>query len=351
MTPGVPAPYLLTLDLLFPIETAGKRALSVERAQSLGQAAQIELADSIWTVTVALRRALLDYVIASRSVEFLRSEQQARADQLELLNQVRAAGESTTLDIDPARLALSKTTAAIRAAERQLAEARVSLAAAIGVPFTALDGTEFSWPELEALPAPESLPPDRVQRDAVINRLDIRRALAQYAATEADLRLEIAKQYPSFNIGPGYTYEERHNFFTVGLSISLPIFNRNEGPIAEAEGRRKEAAAAFLQLQERAIERSEGALVSYRAALEVLAESESAYQVQDNLVHVVERNIHAGSNDRMNLDAAKIQLAILAQARLDALTQAQRAFGELEDSVQLPLAPGEGPSIKPEGLR
>ncbi len=91
---------------------------------------------------------------------------------------------------------------------------------------------------MDTPPAPESLSAVQVQRDAVLNRLDIRRSLAQYAAAEAAVHSEIAKQYPNFNIGPGYTYEERNSFFTVGFSTSLPVFNRNQGPIAEAESRR-----------------------------------------------------------------------------------------------------------------
>src|SRR5579864_2618399 len=37
LVPGVPAPYLLTQDILFLIETAGKRRLRVEAAKNLDQ--------------------------------------------------------------------------------------------------------------------------------------------------------------------------------------------------------------------------------------------------------------------------------------------------------------------------
>src|SRR6202790_2661995 len=111
-----------------------------------------------------------------------------------------------------------------------------------------------------------------MQRDAVVNRLDVRRSLAQYAAAEDDLQLEIAKQYPDVQIGPGYTYEEKNNFFTLGVSTTLPIFNRNQGPIAEAEARRKEAAASFLEKQAQVIAAVERALAVYTATLKELAE-------------------------------------------------------------------------------
>src|SRR6267378_1180106 len=72
---GIPTPYLLTLDFAFPIETAGKRGHRMQVARSLDQAAQFDLADSAWTVRGGVRSALLNYLLASRSLELFRSEE------------------------------------------------------------------------------------------------------------------------------------------------------------------------------------------------------------------------------------------------------------------------------------
>jgi cobalt-zinc-cadmium efflux system outer membrane protein len=346
--PGVPTPYLLTQDFLLLIETAGKRGRRVQIAQNLNQAARLDLADSAWTVIIGARLALLNYLVASRNVELLRSEQQVRQDQIGILEQIRVAGEIPRLDVDLARIEFLKTQVATRAAEGQVADAKAVLAAAIGIPVAGLDGAEFSWSGLDTPPAPESLSADQVQRDAVLNRLDIRRSLAQYAAAEAALHAEIAKQYPNFNIGPGYTYEERNNFFTVGFSTSLPVFNRNQGPIAEAQGRRMEAAAAFLQTQAQVIARSERALAVYTAVLKELAEVESLRQLQETQLQIMQQGIRAGADNRLSLDTMEIQSWVLARARLDALARAQRALGDLEDAVQRPLAPGDMFPMNPE---
>jgi cobalt-zinc-cadmium efflux system outer membrane protein len=335
--PGVPAPYLLTQDFLFLIETAGKRGRRVQIARNLDQAAQIDLADSAWTVVMGVRLALLNYLGAARNLDLLQSEEKVRQDQVAILEKVMSAGEITRQDVDVARMEASKTQVATRAAEGQTAEARAALAAAIGIPVAGLDGAEFSWSTMDMPPAPESLSADQVQRDAVLNRLDIRRSLAQYAAAEAAVHSEIARQYPSFNIGPGYTYEERNSFFTVGISTTLPVFNRNQGPIAEAEGRRKEAAAAFVQTQAQVIAKSERALAVYTAALKEVGAAQSLYQIQETQLQIVQQNIRAGTDSRQSLDAVQIQLSVLARAKLDALGRAQRALGDLEDAVQRPL--------------
>jgi outer membrane protein TolC len=348
IAPGIPTPYLLTLDFAFPIETAGKRAHRIHVARSLDQAARFDLADSAWTVHSGVRIALLNYLLASRSLESFRSEEKVREDQLNILEQIFSVGEIPRQSVDLARIELSKVHMAISMAGGQVRETKAALAATVGLSVSALQLVDFSWPNLDAPPSAASLSPGEIQRDAVLNRLDLRRSLAQYAAAEAALQLEIAKQYPDINIGPGYTYEEKHSFFTVGFSTTVPLFNRNQGPIAEAEARRKEAAAAFLESQAQIIAKSERALSVYAAALEELAEAASLRKLQETQLQIMRQTIHAGADNRLSLDNVEIQSWVLARAQLDALARAQRALGELEDAVQRPLDPGEMFTITPE---
>lgn len=352
LSPGIPGPYLLSLDFLLPIETSGKRGRRTQIARDLDRAAQFDLADSAWTVVMGVRLALLNYLFASRNLDLLRSEEKAQEDQVAILEQQLAAGEMTSVTVDLTRIELSKTELAVRTVEGQVADAKAALAASIGIPVYGLGGVQFSWPEMDTPPSSESLSPAAIQRDAVLNRLDVRRSLAQYAAADAALRLEIAKQYPNFNIGPGYSYEERDNFFTVGLSMTLPIFNRNQGPIAEAEGRRKEAAAAFLETQAQVIEKSDRAFALYEAALEQMREAQSPYQIQESRLQGIQQAIRAGSDTRLSLDGAEVQLSVLATAKLDALANAQGALGDLENAVQRPLAAGDilPINVEPSGL-
>jgi outer membrane protein TolC len=348
IAPGIPSPYLLTLDFSIPIETAGKRWHRIQFARSLDQATRFDLADSAWTVTTGVRAALLNYIIASQSLEMFRSEENVRQDQVNILERIFSAGEIPRQNVDLARIDLSTTHLAISTTEGQIDEARAALAATIGISVAGLRGAQFSWPGLENPPSAESLSSEEVQRDAVLNRLDVRRALAQYAAAEAGLQLEIAKQYPDINIGPGYTYEETHSFFTLGASTVVPLFNRNQGPIAEAEARRKEAAAAFLERQALVIARSERALAVYTSALKALSEAESLRKLQENQAQITQQSIRSGTDIRLSLDSVEIQVSLLARARLGALARAQKALGDLEDAVQHPLAPSDIFPINPE---
>ena len=348
ISPGIPSPYLLSLDFAIPIETKGKRGYRIQAARSLNQAARFDAADSAWTIRNALRAALLNYLLATRSLELYRAEEKIREDQVNILEQIFSVGEIPRPVVDLARIEFSKTHLAISTVEGQIGEAKATLAAAIGIRVAGLQGIDFSWSGMDTPPDADSFSPAKIQHEAVLNRLDIRRSLAQYAAAEADLQLEIAKQYPDINIGPGYTYEETHSFFTVGVSSTLPFFNRNEGPIAEAKARRQQAAFAFLETQAQVIARSERALAVYTSALKEMAEAESLRKLQDTQLQSIQQSIHAGADIRLTLDGAEIQSLILARTQLDALARAQRSLGDLEDAVQLPLAPGDIFPMNPE---
>lgn len=341
LSPGIPSPYLLTLDFTFPLETARKRGHRVDVARNLDQTARLDLADAAWTVRANIRAALVNYLTAQRAADAVHAEEQARQRQIGILEQIVSAGELPSQGLSAARIELAKTRVAIATAEGRVTETKAVLAGALSVPVAALQGIEVAWPGIDALPTMPSLSPSEIQRDAVLNRIDIRRALSVYAAAEASLQLEIAKQYPDISLGPGYTYEERNSFFTVGLSMPVPLFNRNEGPIAEAEARRREAAAALEERQTQAIAVSERARAAYATALKELAALEAVRKMQEGQADALRQSIHAGTETRLSLGTIQIEQSLSARSRLDALLRAQTALGELENAVQRPLSSPE----------
>ena len=341
ITPGIPSPYLLTLDLSFPLETAGKRRYRIESAQSSVLAAQFDLAQSAWTVRNAVRASMLEDLVAVRTAELLRAEAKTREDQVALLDRMASLGEVTRLQADAARIELSKARAAVGAGESQAAEAGAAMAAAIGVPAAALQDVHLSWPDMNEPPAVASLPVAEIRREAVINRLDVRSALERYAAAEADLRVQIARQYPDIDIGPGYSYEEKQSYFTLGFSAAIPMFDRNRGPIAEAEARRLSAAAAFQATQADVISRSERSLAVYTAALAELEEAARLEELTAARQRAIRESVRAGEDGRLELDDADLEQLIASRTELESVARAQRALGELEDAVQRPLTPGD----------
>ncbi len=334
------SPIVFHFDPGFAVETAGKRGHRILQAQRLAEVARLELAEAGWRVRSRVRSALLDHLLAVRELELLEAEAQVRAESVKILEQRLSAGEVSRPDVDRATTEWSSTQLAIRAAQGRVADTRVTLAGAIGVPVSALEGTKFGWPAFETPPRQEDLPLAAVQRAGLLNRLDVRRALMEYAVSETALQLEVAKQYPDIQWNPGYSFDEGHHKFALGPSLTLPIFNRNRGPIGEARARREEAAARFVALQAQAIGEIEKGLAQYKSALAELAQAETQLvTVHQRREAATRRAVEIGETDRLALTGIRVQRAVSARARLEALSKAQAALGALEDAVHHPLSP------------
>jgi outer membrane protein TolC len=176
------------------------------------------------------------------------------------------------------------------------------------------------------------------RRESLRSRSDVLAALARYEATQAALRLEIARQYPDFHVGPGYQYDLGENKWSVALSLELPLFNHNEGPIAEAEARRREAAARFTATQAHVIAEIDGAAAAHAAAAGQLTQLLLVREELRKQAARLQTRLDAGDADRLELQNASIELAAGEAALLEAGAGAVLAAGQLQDALQVPWA-------------
>jgi outer membrane protein TolC len=283
--------------------------------------------------------------MALRSLEILRNERAVRAEMVAILEQRLALGAAARPEVNVALTALISVEVEAKAAETAVSESGAVLAAAVGLP---------SLPDVDTqtLPVtPVSLPVGEVQKAGLLHRADIRRSLLEYAASEAKLHLEIANQYPNVDLSPGYAFDEGHSKISFSPSFPVPLFNRNRGPISEAEARRAEAEVRFNGLQAQAIGEMGIALARYRGGLAELADAEERLaRIQQVREAAIRRAVEAGEEDRLALVGVRVESAVAARARLDALRRVQSALGAMEDAVQHSLVPGPplpNPEIKP----
>jgi len=76
---------------------------------------------------------------------------------------------------------------------------------------------------------------------------------AEYAVAEASLRSEIRKQYPDLTISPGFSEEDGDPRALFGVSLPVPLWNRNQEGIAVRTAQREVARAKFEGALERTL--------------------------------------------------------------------------------------------------
>jgi outer membrane protein TolC len=344
---GTPSPWTIAPVINFLIETFGKREHRTEAAQALAEAAHADLTTASWQVRQGVRNALLDLWAAQRRLGLLRQRLGLQDQLANLLEHRLAAGEASALDVARERTARNQLTLAERDAERQGIDARTQLAAAIGVPLAALEGIALSFDTFEK-PAPLPADTGALRRAALVDRSEIQSLLAAYAAAEATLALQIANQYPNLTLSPGYSYDAGQNKFLLLPAAELPIFNQNQGPIAEALARRQAAAAHFTARQTEIIDAIDGAAAGYRAAAESFNAADVLWAGEVARERRVSRSFAAGQIDRPVLLTAEIERVMAEQSRFDALVQQRQALGRVEDALQHPFF---GPALPPSPER
>jgi len=190
----------------------------------------------------------------------------------------------------------------------------------------------------------EPEPPEAVEmgaaelrRLALRNRLDVHRKLLEFGAADAEVKLAVAGQNPDITLGPGYTWDQGDNVWSLAVGFSIPSGARTHAVIREAEAQRELAAQQFQATQIAALAAAEGAAAQYRSARGRVAAAQRQAQLQREQEARIVRQFDAGAADRLQRVSARIDFLTAQDMLREARTESTRALAQLEDAVQRPL--------------
>ena len=338
--PGVSGSSAWTIApvINFLIETFGKRRSRTKEAQALTRAAQADLMTVSWQVRGGVRDALINLWTAQHTLVLAQQRLDLEDQLVRLLEHRQAVGAASALDVARERTNRNQVNLVLRDAERQSVLARTQLAEAIGIPLAALDGIDLSFAAFDQPEQPGAdVSTGELRQAALVNRSDVQTLLAQYAAAEAALALQIANQYPNITLSPGYGYDQGQHKYLLLPAADLPVFNQNQGPIGEALARRDAAAARFTGLQTQVIDAVDGTTAGYQTATRVLASADAVLAGEQDRESRTSRWFQAGEADRPTLLTAQLERIVAEQSRFDALARQRQALGALEDALQHPF--------------
>jgi outer membrane protein TolC len=332
-------PWILQPSVGLLIETAGKRGHRIAEAEAMSDASRFAIADTAWAVRTRVRTHLIDHLLAARELELLRAEETTRSDYADALQTKLDFGDASRQEVDLARVELQRIRVAVRARESQVEETRVALAGAIGVKPASLTSADFAHATLDLPPELETSALLELERRALFARTDILTALATYEATEAAVRLEVARQFPDLQIGPGFRWRESERRWVFDFGLPLPLLNRNEGPIAQAVARRERAAVEVVARQAATVDAIARASTRYAGAIRELQTAREVLVAADTRHGAVGEQFAIGDVDRTAMLGADLELALARGHVLEALRRAQMELGSLEHAVQQPIEP------------
>ena len=334
--PGL-TPWLPAVNLDWPLETAGKRGHRIAQAEQLSESARLNILSTAWRVRGQVRSSLLEFIAAGQRESMLQKQVLVQERIVALLGQQVQAGALADAEVVAFRISLQKTRLDLADASRDRAEARAELAEAIGVPVGSLAEVDLPTDLPDEIRAVASLTSGEVRRAALLGRADILAGLSDYAAAEAALQLEIARQYPDIHLNPGYQFDQGDNIWTLGITFELPVINHNQGPIAEAKARRNQAAAQFDALQAKVLAEIDRAVEAFHATERSVALLHSLADDQAKSRDAIEAQVKAGAAAPLDLLNAQLEFAVTQAGQLEGRVKMQQAIAALEDAAQRPM--------------
>ncbi|MCB0719183.1 MAG: TolC family protein, partial [Bacteroidetes bacterium] len=163
-------------------------------------------------------------------------------------------------------------------------------------------------------------------------RLDLIALRKGYDSQDASLRAEILRQFPSINIG-FVRNKDTGNFFTIGptVSIGLPIFDRNQGPIAVARATREQLFREYEARVFTSRAQVDSLLAERASAFKRIDNARAAAAVQERLERVLREARTAGVSDVVTLYQARVELL---NRRLDVIQQ-EMSLAELNTALEI----------------
>ena len=329
--PGGASPWIPAVGLDFGLDPAGQRDRRTEVARLNAEAARQAVFAAAWQVRSDLRRALDDLTLANLRVETLAPQVDSSRRILALLEQRRAAGAATLTEVAGARLALIKAETAAADAASQIAPTRQRISQVLGVPDSALAAVVLPKFQQKAHFIYSTALMAEARRESLQIRADVIGALARYAVAESAVALEVERQHPGLHLGPGYQWDQGQNKWTVAFTFELPLFNHNEGPLAEAEAHRHEAAAQLAVAQAQVLAELDSAVAAQTAAEAQDAGLRRVQQELETQRERVQARVLAGGADQLDLENARLEYAAAMQSLAEAGFKSYQAYDLLDD--------------------
>ena len=233
-----------TLELSQLIELGGKRAARMKEAVLSRDLAGWDYEARRLDVLTRTAEAFVEVLSLQQRLALAEETVRLAEDVAQAVGRRVEAAKTFTVERTKAEVALASAQVERDQTQRALTAARQRLSANWGTTQPKFQRVEGNLEEIAPVPAEEQLL-ERLRQNP-----ELARWVTEIAQRQAALRLERSKAVPDITLGGGYRRlpdlagesGPNDNALLFGVSVPLPLFNKNQGNIKEAEYRLAKAA-------------------------------------------------------------------------------------------------------------
>jgi cobalt-zinc-cadmium efflux system outer membrane protein len=322
------------------LEIAGQRGKRTGAARAGLAAAEARYARRHREVLAAVERAFAETVRARELLEVARADVELTRSLLSLEERRLEAGAGTQIEVNLARAAAGRTVRRIQEATAASWEARARLAEATGLDPAAPPATVGGLP-LSTVDLP---PLEELTRLAYEERADLAALRRDREQAERRVALERSLAIPNLKLGAFASREEGDELTGLSVGIALPLFDRNQGGIAESKAAVSRVAAEVAAAELTAGREIAAAYGHYQAAAEALAALEGlVVETLAASLDLLRRAVEAGKLSATDVLLMRRELVEAQREQIETAGELWLARNELELAVgtELPDAARE----------
>jgi len=328
----------VSMELSQLIQISGKRRKLVQREKVSKEIATQEFEELLRDLRVELRKSIHEII-------YIQSYQKTLEKQIEIFSQLVEKYQNQVLQRNVAKHELLRLQASLFEIENESQENQIAfneqlktLKVLIGLePSTSIEITDSQ----RTLPSPQNMSLNHLIETALDNRPDIKLSKLQTQYFEKSLAYEKAHRIPDLTLSLVYdrygsTWKD---FWGVGLSIDLPIFDRNQGNIKIAHISQQRSQYMARQQQNQARHETVEFFNNYSQAYEFYNKIDNSHLSAefDNMLEVYARNFLNRNISMLEyidfMDAYKSNKQILLAAKKNLNIQ----FEELQHKIGLDI--------------
>lgn len=304
------------LGLSWNLQQLLTRNAAINSAKASEQAIQLDLAWQEWQVAIAAKAGISRLRALADQIEEACKIAERLNEETVLLKESERRGLKTLLDVAPIEASANSAAALVLSLQADYTQARIELNRIMGYPAETLFKLQENVPphSIKLLPDLDVLLSGFEQR-----RLDLLALKSGYESQDARLRSAILAQFPSINLGLNAA-TDTGNVQTLGpgVSIGIPIFDRNQGNISMERATRERL---FNEYASRVFEARSDIVAAYHSITslnEQITQAQQALPTLQQIVDVSKGAAESGNMDRLtqytiqnNLTAKTIKLSNL----------------------------------------
>jgi outer membrane protein, heavy metal efflux system len=323
-----------TLQLSQMIELGGKRGARVREAAFGRELAKLDYESKRLDVLTKTTQAFVDVLAGQERVRLTQENVDLVSRSLPDVKKRIEAGKASAIEQTRIDVAVASARIEHDQARRALLTARQHLAAQWGSPKPDFDR---AIGDLEAI---QSLPAFGTLSSGLSQNPELARWEPEKEKREATLRLQQADAVPNLilSAGPRYIVETGEWTQVVGFTLPLPLWNRNQGAILEAQNQlakvedEKRGTVARLST-----ELTDAYQTVARTADEIRVLKDSVLPGAEKSVEAVQAGYQAGRFSYLDINEARQTLTAARLQYLQALSDYHKAVADIEALTNRPF--------------